>query len=240
MTTSKQDIISRLKKEILPLEGYKPDRHSADVGLHMLTESFPGGVFPQGAVHEFICNAENAAATSGFIAGTIAALMRHSGATIWIGHALTLYPPSLKYFATVPDNIIFIDVPRQRDILWVMEEVLKYEGLAAVVAEVRDLDFISSRKLQLAVEHSRVTGFIIRKDARQINTTACIARWKITHLPSQLPDDMPGVGFPRWQVELLKIRHGKPGCWQLEWKSGRFSAITLLRAIAGKEQRKTG
>ena len=76
---------------------------------------------------------------------------------------------------------------------------------------MRELNFTSSRRLQLAVEQSRVTGFIIREDPKQLGTTACISRWKINSLPSALPDKMPGLGFPRWQVELLKARNGKPG-----------------------------
>jgi hypothetical protein len=36
-------------------------------------------------------------------------------------------------------------------------------------------------------------------------------RWKITALPSELPDRMTGVGFPGWNVELLKVRNDKHG-----------------------------
>lgn len=41
----------------------------------------------------------------------------------------------------------------------VMEEALKCGGLAAVVGEVQDISFTASRRLQLAVEQSGVTGF---------------------------------------------------------------------------------
>jgi hypothetical protein len=36
---------------------------------------------------------------------------------------------------------------------------------------------------------------------------------------------MPGVGFPGWNVELLKVRNGKPGSWQIEWAESRFQNI---------------
>jgi protein ImuA len=36
---------------------------------------------------------------------------------------------------------------------------------------------------------------------------------------------MPGVGFPRWNVELLKVRNGQPGNWQVEWMDGRFNPV---------------
>ena len=36
---------------------------------------------------------------------------------------------------------------------------------------------------------------------------------------------MPGVGFPRWQVDLLKVRNGNPGSWTVEWSKRRFNTI---------------
>jgi protein ImuA len=54
-----------------------------------------------------------------------------------------------------------------------------------------------------------------------------------------LEDDMPGVGFPRWNVELLKVRNGKPGSWQIEWKAGKFLHLPQFITIP-QEQRKTG
>ena len=63
-----------------------------------------------------------------------------------------------------------------------MEEALKCDGIAAVVGEIQELSFTVSRRLQLAVEQSRVTGFILRNNPRNLNTTACVTRWKITPL----------------------------------------------------------
>jgi protein ImuA len=45
------------------------------------------------------------------------------------------------------------------------------------------------------------------------------------------------VGHPRWNVELLRIRNGKPGQWQVEWSDGCFritepDIIVSLPAIA--------
>jgi protein ImuA len=51
---------------------------------------------------------------------------------------------------------------------------------------------------------------------------------------------MPGVGFPRWNVELLKVRNGKPGSWQIEFAAGRFRHIPKIAAIHPQQQKKTG
>ena len=137
-------------------------------------------------------------------------LMKNKGVTTWISNARTLFPPALKNFGIDPDRIIFVDLEKERDVTWAMEEALKCGALTAVVGEIRDLNFTVSRRLQLAVEESRVTGFILRPNPRNLNTTACVSRWKITPMPSETEDDLPGIGFPRWKVDLSGIG-GLPG-----------------------------
>jgi protein ImuA len=39
------------------------------------------------------------------------------------------FSPALKSFGVEPDKIIFITVTKEKDMLWVMEEALKCEGL---------------------------------------------------------------------------------------------------------------
>jgi protein ImuA len=36
---------------------------------------------------------------------------------------------------------------------------------------------------------------------------------------------MPGVGHPRWKVELLKVKNGQPGSWTIEWKKKSFHHV---------------
>ena len=244
MDAKKADIFTQLQKDILSLQGYRAVPHSTarDIGLGPINAAFPNASFPLGAVHEFLsAGAEDTAATGGFIAGLLSALMQDGRASVWISSSRTLFPPSLKIFGIEPDRIIFIDLPKEKDILWVMEEALKCGGLAAVVGEMRDISFIASRRLQLAVEQSRVTGFIVRHQTRNPNAIACVSRWKIRSLPSEIEDNMPGVGFPRWNVELLKSRNGKPGIWQVEWVAGKFRHNSRkITSILQEQKKKAG
>jgi protein ImuA len=244
MSSVNPDIIARLKKDILPLEGLKVIQagREPDFGLGILNASFPLGNFPLGAVHEFISTGpESAAATTGFISGLMGSLMKKGGAVVWISSGRRIFPPALQQFGIHPDRIIFIDLQNEQDLLWAMEEALKCSGLAAVIGEINDLSFTTTRRFQLAVEQSRVTGFIIRLNPRNLQTNACVSRWKIKPLPTQSWDGLPGLGFPRWQVDLLKIRNGKPGSWQIEWSAGRFHHIFYeLPRLVIEPERKTG
>ena len=116
---------------------------------------------------------------------------------------------------------------------------MKCNGLAAVVCELQELSFTSSRRFQLAVEESAVTGFILRVNPRKLSTTACVTRWQISSLPSEATE-LPGVGFPNWNVELLKVRNGKPDSWQVEWAAGKFHLHNKLAAVEFEQQLKTG
>jgi protein ImuA len=225
---SKKIIVDQLQKDILLLEGYKPlsaSKREID-GLDALEATFPNGVFPSGAIHEFLTfEPEHAAATGGFIGGLLSVLMKQEGICLWLSSSRRLFPSALKTFCLEPDKIIFVDLQREKDVLWATEEALKCKGIVAVIAEVRELTFMQSRRLQLAVEASRVTGFILRSEARRMCVTACVARWQVIPKQSVCADDLPGVGFPRWQVDLQKIRNGKPGKWTVEWAASKFSIV---------------
>ncbi len=242
-TQIKAATVAQLKKDILSLQGFKRTSNLAtlDVVPGAIKNAFPNTEFPLRAIHEFISTgAEDAAVTNGFVSGILASLMNNRGGCIWIGSSKTIFPPALKSFGIVPDKIIFIDVKKEKEILWTMEEALKCDSLSAVVGDVKELSFTNSRRLQLAIEQSCVTGFILRNNQRNLNTTACATRWKNTPLPSELAEGTPGVGFPRWNVELLKVRNGKQGSWQIEFVAGRLRHISNMDAIALEHKKKTG
>lgn len=228
MLAAKKDIVNELQKKIHLLQGFAvplQGRSAESLGLGPIEHAFPNAIFPRGTIHEFLSTTpEHAAATGGFVSGLVATLMQKDGACLWLSSSRTIFPPSLKAYGIAPHSIIFIDLDREKDVLWATEEALKCTGLAAVISDIREISFITSRRLQLAVEQSKVTGFIIRNNPKTISTNACAARWQITPLPSKGDEGLPGIGFPRWKVELLKVRNGNPGTWKLDWWGGKFQS----------------
>ncbi|MEQ8423716.1 MAG: Error-prone repair protein ImuA, partial [Cyclobacteriaceae bacterium] len=163
----------------------------------------------------------------GFLSGLLSSLIGNNKAGVWISSQRSVFPPALKTFGLEPDRVLFVDLPREKDVQWAMEEALKCSAITVAVAEMRDISFTASRRLQLAVEESKVTGFILRTNSKKPTTTACVSRWRITPLPSETLGDLPGMGFPRWKVELLRIRNGRPGSWNVEWRGDRFAIIDI-------------
>lgn len=241
MAATKADIIAGLQSDILRLEGFKPHTAvSSHAGLDFIKHSFPNKTFPTGAVHEFLApTPEHSAASAGFIAGILSSLMKDNGTALWIGMTRQLFPPALATFGIRADRIIFIDLNKERHVMWALDEALKCGALTAVVGDVQQMNFTESRRLQLAVEESKVTGFVMRHNCHQMETTACVARWKISPLPSDAIQSLPGVGYPRWQVELLRVRNGNPNAWSIRWASGKFELVTKEK-FNEQFQRKAG
>ena len=228
MNAVQKDMMDRLRQDILLMQGQRPvtGELSRRVNLGPVLEAFPHKVFPVGAVHEYLSfEPANTAATTGFIAGILSSMMLGSGACVWISRQNNLFPPGFTTFGLEPHRILFIHLKRDKDICWATEAALQVAGIAGVVSELPELDFTASRRLQLAVEKSGVTGFILREKPRNINSTACVSRWQIAPTASY-SQGVPGVGVPCWQVDLLKIKGGKPGSWQLKWMNHGFQALT--------------
>jgi protein ImuA len=244
MTQPKSDIIQKLEKEILHLQGYRSV--VGDTGKKLtigsINDAFPNAQFPTGAIHEFIATEpENRAVVSGFITTLLSSLMSDGGIVLWISSSRTIFPPALKFFNIDPHKVVFIDLHNQKDVAWAVEEALKLNGLAGVVGEMDGINFTTSRRLQLAVEKSQVTGFIMNGNKNNINrSNACLTRWKITSLPGLAIDDLPGIGYPAWKVELLKVRNGRPGSWEIAWMNGQLISIVNEPMVLHDLQRKTG
>lgn len=219
-------IIERLQKQILDLEGYKSEvqEQRSKLDFALIEKHFPNQVFPTGTIHEFVSGQpEHTACTSAFIFALLSKLHSNRGIYVWIGKQRQLFASSLVFFGIHPHQIIFINLVRQKDILWATEEALKCRSLSGVISELEDLTFAQSQRLQLTVEKSKVTGFILRTQTERINATACAARWQITPLVSENQENLPGVGFARWNVELLKVRNGSTGSCAITYQHRQFT-----------------
>jgi protein ImuA len=73
------------------------------------------------------------------------------------------------------------------------------------------------RRLQLAAERSGVTALLLRRwrtgaeaAVERARPSAAVTRWRVAALPSADIPGLPGIGWPRWRVELLRCRGGLP------------------------------
>jgi protein ImuA len=159
---------------------------------------------------------------------------------LWCLPRPDLYGPGLAAHGLDPGRVVMVWAPHDAEILWAMEEGLRAPGIVAVVGEVGALPAVASRRLQLAAERSGATAFLLRRwrDGGQAACeralpNAAVTRWRIAALPSRPFRDEPGVGPPRWRVELLRCRSGEPACWEMEVPDATDN-VSLAAALADR------
>lgn len=222
------EALACLKAEVARLERSYTETPSRSVRFGTaLDDAFDEGALPLGCIHELLIEGrDQEAASQGFISALMSK-MSANGGIVWITKLRTIFPPGLTAFGLAPDRICFLDLSREKDALWAAEEALRCKTITAVVAEIANIDLTASRRLQLAAEHSGAPVFLMRLNPNRQGATASATRWRIKPLPSTAPDGLPGVGFPAFDVELLKVRGGRPGQWQMEWRGKAFHDVQM-------------
>lgn len=187
----------------------------------------PGGGLALGRWHEFVgagLEIETASAPAA-VAALMARPLAGKGAALWVFRRGDLHPPGLAGLGFAAQALIQVQARDDAEALAVMEDALATQGVSAVLGEVDAVDLTAGRRLQLACEKRRSTGFLIRRRpfgspagrSAQEAGSAAASRWRIAPAPSRSPDETLGLlGPPCWRVELQRSRGGRPGAWLLE------------------------
>lgn len=216
--------LTALKAKIAALEaGGRADSESLPFGDPRIDDCLPGGGLPLGQWHEIGgegLELETAAAAAGF-AALMAAPLARQGEAVWILRRDDLFAPGLQGLGFPATRLIQVCVRDEVEVLATAEDALATVGVKAVFLEADDVDLTAGRRLQLACEKQGATGFLIHRrpyggQARRTAGTAAATRWQVASAPSQPGPGEFGLGPPRWRVELVRCRGGRPGAWLFE------------------------
>ena len=187
---------------------------------------FPAGGLPRGGWHEVGgagLEDETSAAPAAFCALLLRPLAAQ-GAVVWVMRRDDLHVPGLAGLGFPTGRLIQVKARDEAEVLAVLEDALATVGVVAAVGEAQAPDLKAGRRLQLACERRGATGVLLRRrpfggpagKMREVSGAAAQTRWRIAAAPSQPPPGEPGLGPPRWRVELERCRGGRPGAWILE------------------------
>ena len=216
--------LAALKTEIAALE--RPSRADASVlpfGDVRLDGRLPGGGLPLGCWHEFAgegLELETAAASAAFVA-RLAAPLASRGELVWVLRRDDLHAPGLAGLGFPAERLIQVCARDDAEVLAVLEDALRTPGVVAAFGEAEAVDLTAGRRLQLACEQTRATGFVLRRrpfgGGDQGRTgSAAATRWGIAPAPSEPVPGEPGLGAPCWRVRLERCRGGRNGAWILQ------------------------
>jgi protein ImuA len=224
-----------LREKIRRIEaGDRISRGFLPFGEPEIDSRLPGGGLALGALHEVAGGGNGAldgAAAALFAAGVLA---RTHGPVLWCV-SRDLFAPALSQAGLHPDRVLCIDTRSDKEVLACMEEGLRHGGLAGVVGEISRLAMTPSRRLQLAAETSGTIAIAIRRWRRPAEATdfgqptASTTRWRVSALPAS-PLPVPGVGRPRWLVELIRAKAGECAEFEVEQcdETGRIAIPAKL------------
>ena len=241
-------VLEDLRDRIAHLERGARSRRRAGlpIGIQAVDQHLPEVGLARGALHEVVGGGpdfRHGAAAAHFAAAILA---RRKGPVLWALRARDLFAPALAAAGLHPDRLIFAETGDEAHVLAVAEEGLRHKGLAGVVAETARMTLTASRRLQLAAETSGVTALVIRRwrgsGHLHLGGSAAATRWRLTALASAPLDGVPGVGDPRWRLELLRCRGAEPATWIVEAcdETGRLRlASDLANGSAEAETRRT-
>ncbi|HEY5364220.1 MAG TPA: DNA repair protein [Aestuariivirga sp.] len=181
------------------------------------------GGLQHGVLHEVYAAIGHEAAATGFVAGlaTRVAATKH---LLWIGQDFSahefgeLSPTGLLELGLDPARMLLLSITNANDGLRAANDALSCATLGAVVVEIRGspkaLDLTASRRLTLAAAQKSVTAFLLRFCAQPDASTA-ETRWLVRAVASQTQNE--DWGYPAFEVDLIRNRHGKTGNWFMEW-----------------------
>lgn len=246
-TNHKSHEFSRLREQIAVLDGGH-SRSRMPLGVESLDSALAGGL-ARGRVHMVRATSAIAqGALTGFAICLLRRLMAsadtsHIGADgkarpqqqqtekpiVWcpatpMGGSGMLYGAGLAALGLDPGRLLIVDAPNPARRMAVLEDILRTEGLTAVVAEYDGTQHSSeywmrlARRAQLAAEASGTTGFLLGGAA---TASGFETSWNISPYtaPHRAATDRASVRswWPRWDVALTQARGGRPWRCVLEW-----------------------
>ncbi len=222
------DICLRRLENLATLKAFldKPEFEQPSIrtplGLRETDLCLMGGL-QHGVLHEVFAAIGHEAAATGFVAGLAnrVAADKHS---LWIRQDFSVHefgelsPTGLLELGLDPARLLLLSVANASDGLRAANDALSCAALGTVVIEIlgnpKILDLVASRRLTLATSQKSVTALLLRFGAEPDASTA-ETRWLVRGAAS--PTQNEDWGYPAFEVNLVRNRHGKTGRWFMEW-----------------------
>lgn len=183
--------------------------------------ALPWGGLPRAALHA-VRGADDGGAAAGFCAALLGRLTADGGGAVWCGRDTGLYGPGLAAFGLDPARLVVVRARDATEVLWVMEEALRGCGVVAVLGETAAVTPTAARRLQLAAETGGAAALLLAGgNAAGADVRSARTRWRVAGAPGAAVDGLPGLGPPRWKVDLERCRGGAFGAsrsWLVEWQ----------------------
>lgn len=233
MSLARVSTLASLRQEVERLESGGGERLLARtmLGAEGADAALKGGL-ALGAMHEVFASAgAQSAAATGFVLGLTRRLTQGKRFVLWVRQDFSARESgdlSMAGFAELgldPRFVVVVRAPTAESVLRTAADGLACNALGVVIAEIwgetRTFDLVASRKLTLAAGDSGVTALMLRLGAEPQASTA-ETRWIVRSAHSPPTAVWQPWGWPSFDAELARNRHGPTGRWIMEWTSDEY------------------
>lgn len=198
----KLEQLARLR--IINREGVAPAAIEPS-GYPALDAALPGGGWQSGTIVELMPT-HTGIGELRLLMPALARITRTDRYVALISPPYIPFAPALSQQGVQLERLLVIRAQEPADILWAFEQTLRCKSFAAAVAwplTIRDREI---RRLQLAAEAGRSTGFLYRPPAAALESSPAALRLRLR------ANQQGGL-----ELEILKCRGGRSGiCMQIE------------------------
>jgi hypothetical protein len=168
-------------------------------GWAQLDAILPGGGWQSGTIVELMPAATGIGELR-LVIPALARLTRQERHVALIAPPYVPFAPALAQQGVRLDRLLIIHASAADDILWASEQVLRCKSFAAVLAWPATIRDRETRRLQLAAEAGRSTGFVYRPIAAARESSPAALRMKLAKAPDG-----------ELQIDIIKCRGARRG-----------------------------
>jgi len=228
----RSDVVEHLRRQLLSCQVTHATQSTVSSGFAKLDRLLPQAGLPSGSVIEWISEGAGIRATT-IALRCAAGFLRQPGALAVVDPKNEFYPLSLNYLE-IPTSRLLLVRPNQRttaftsggdcatslsqrersDSLWALEQLARCAGVRVVMAWVDRMSATVQRRLQLAVEKSGATIFLMRPATALRQTSWADLRFLIQSKTQESPRFdgvvMNGAFTPppsQMTIELVRSRN---------------------------------
>ena len=238
-----------LRREVAAIDGRLASAR-LPLGVESLDSALAGGL-ALGRVHMLCGRPGHDGALTGFAVALLRRILAQTdeaAPVVWCpaaagGGSGMLYAAGLAALGLDPGRLLIVDSPSPGARLAALEDILRTEGLAAVIVEYDRVSQTSdywmrlARRAQLAAEASGVTGLLL---GWPVAASGFDSLWHIAPSSAAPLSSAPCGQAGRdpswnpswhscWQVELCHARGGRPWSSQLSWDAYANSLSEIRR-----------
>jgi hypothetical protein len=148
-------------------------------GFPALDACLPGNGWPEGALTELYAPVAGVGELS--LLMPLCAQLTHAGRWIvFVSPPHVPYAPGLAAAGLDLRRLLLIESDAGKDTLWTLEQTLRSSRCGAVLAWMQKIDPASLRRLQLACEQGRSSGFLFLPEAAARNASTAALRLRLT------------------------------------------------------------